>query len=199
MAKKEKVKIDSRIRRTKRLLREGLTQLIMQKSINKISVRELANLIEINRGTFYLHYKDICDLVEQTENELCEDLIDIIDETMPKTKENTLGMFLSVCEFLDENRGICRALLSDNGDINFLTKIKNLLSEKCFDEAIDYCDRIQDKSVVPYIISYFEAGSMGVVNAWLADDSQNRKTSNEIALLLRDLYTSGFSAFSSLK
>ena len=53
--------LDSRVRRTKRLLRQGLTELLKQKSIKKITVRELSELIDINRGTFYLHYKDIYD------------------------------------------------------------------------------------------------------------------------------------------
>ena len=44
--------LDSRVRRTKRLLRQGLTELLKQKSIKKITVRELSELIDINRGTF---------------------------------------------------------------------------------------------------------------------------------------------------
>ena len=59
--------VDSRVRRTKRLLRQGLTELLKEKSIKKITVRELSDRVDINRGTFYLHYKDIYDLVEQIE------------------------------------------------------------------------------------------------------------------------------------
>ena len=62
--------VDSRVRRTKRLLRQGLTELLKEKSIKKITVRELSERVDINRGTFYLHYKDIYDLVDQIEQEL---------------------------------------------------------------------------------------------------------------------------------
>ena len=61
---------DSRVRRTKRLLRQGLTELLQEKSIKKITVRELSERVDINRGTFYLHYKDIYDLVSFLEPEL---------------------------------------------------------------------------------------------------------------------------------
>ena len=44
--------VDSRVRRTKRLLKQGLTELMAQKSIKKITVRELSELVDINRGTF---------------------------------------------------------------------------------------------------------------------------------------------------
>ena len=72
-------KMDSRVRRTKKLLREGLAQLMQEKSIKKISVRELSDLVEINRGTFYLHYKDIFDLVKGIEDELFEEFEEIVN------------------------------------------------------------------------------------------------------------------------
>ena len=55
---------DSRVKRTKKLIRKGLVELSQTKRINKITVKELTDHIEINRGTFYLHYKDVFDLVE---------------------------------------------------------------------------------------------------------------------------------------
>ena len=64
---------DIRVRRTKKLLRKGVAELGKTKSVNKITVKELTDLVEINRGTFYLHYKDVYDLVDSIENELCEE------------------------------------------------------------------------------------------------------------------------------
>ncbi len=48
-------KTDRRVRRTKRLLLESLTSLMKEKPIKDISVKELTDLADINRGTFYLH------------------------------------------------------------------------------------------------------------------------------------------------
>ena len=67
-------KTDRRVRKTRKLLIEGLTQLLKEKSINEISVRELSDLVDINRGTFYLHYKDIFDMLTQIENDLFKEL-----------------------------------------------------------------------------------------------------------------------------
>lgn len=50
---------DLRIIKTKRAIKENFLQLLKQKNLNKITVTELANLAEINKGTFYLHYSDI--------------------------------------------------------------------------------------------------------------------------------------------
>ena len=64
---------DSRVKRTKKLIRQGLVELAKTKRLNKITVKELTDYIEINRGTFYLHYKDVYDLVDALENELYND------------------------------------------------------------------------------------------------------------------------------
>ena len=47
------------VRNTKRRLRDGLLQLLDRKPINEISVKELTDLVDVNRGTFYFHYQDI--------------------------------------------------------------------------------------------------------------------------------------------
>ena len=57
--------MDLRIIKTKRSIRNALFQLLSQKPLEQITVRELAQQAEINKGTFYLHYHDIYDLVHQ--------------------------------------------------------------------------------------------------------------------------------------
>ena len=70
---------DRRIRKTRNAIKNGLAELLLEKSIGDISVRELTEKVDLNRGTFYLHYKDIFDLVEQIETEMFEELQYIID------------------------------------------------------------------------------------------------------------------------
>ena len=69
---------ERRIRRTRSMILAGFVQLMQQKPIKDISVRELADLVDINRSTFYLHYTDIYDLLEQTENNLMKQFLSII-------------------------------------------------------------------------------------------------------------------------
>ena len=60
------------VRNTKRRLREGLLELLDRKPINEISVKELTDLVDVNRGTFYFHYQDIFDLLHNIETEFFE-------------------------------------------------------------------------------------------------------------------------------
>jgi len=69
---------DRRVRRTKAMLRGALTELLKTKPVNEISVTELTRLADVNRGTFYGHYKDIFDMVEQLENEMFQEFNDLL-------------------------------------------------------------------------------------------------------------------------
>ena len=50
---------DRRVRKTKTQLENGLAGLLREKAINEITVTELTERVDINRSTFYLHYRDI--------------------------------------------------------------------------------------------------------------------------------------------
>ena len=55
-------KMDRRVRKTRALLLQGLVKMLETHDIQDISVKELTELVDINRGTFYLHYDDIYDM-----------------------------------------------------------------------------------------------------------------------------------------
>ena len=171
-------KIDGRVRRTKKLLREGLTKLMKEKSIKKISVRELS------------------DLVEQIENELFEEFESIINQYSANSHNSSpYPIFVDCCRFLEKNKDICSALLGSNGDIDFSMKLKKFMAERCFEEFTRYNQTQAFKEEYNYIYSYFEAGAVGIVRYWLTDTSDTRKTPEDVALMLDLLFTKGFSGF----
>ena len=73
----EEQKIDRRVRKTKSQLRQALMQLMTEKPFKSISVRELSERADINRGTFYIHYRDVSDLLQHLEDEMAERLITV--------------------------------------------------------------------------------------------------------------------------
>lgn len=73
--------MDLRERKTKRSIKNAFLQLRAQKPLERITVKELAELAEISKATFYLHYKDIYDLSSQLQNEVIQTILD--DVTQP--------------------------------------------------------------------------------------------------------------------
>ena len=72
--------MDRRVRKTRKLLKEALVALMTEKDFRKITVTELTKKADINRGTFYLHYFDIYDLLEEMENEALDYIKKIIEK-----------------------------------------------------------------------------------------------------------------------
>ena len=58
-------KEDMRTKRTKKALKKALTVLMINESIEKISVTDICNEAEINRVTFYTHYNDKYELLSE--------------------------------------------------------------------------------------------------------------------------------------
>lgn len=66
---------DLRTKRTRASIREAFLTLRAKKPLEKITVKELAELAQINKATFYLHYRDIYDLSDQIENEVLKETL----------------------------------------------------------------------------------------------------------------------------
>ncbi len=63
-------KQDRRTRYTKQTIKDTFLELLKQKSFTKITVTEICKNAEINRGTFYLHYYDIHDVLSDIFNDM---------------------------------------------------------------------------------------------------------------------------------
>ena len=105
-------KEDRRTRKTKAQIKVALIELMAQKDITKISVKEIAERADINRGTFYLHYYDIYDVLEQIQNEFIETINQILDECSPHAILNTpLILFEKITTALEHANGFKRCFL----------------------------------------------------------------------------------------
>ena len=62
-------KTDRRVLKTKRAIHKAMTQLVAEKDINDISVKEIADLADINRKTFYNYYTGVYQLVDEIDSD----------------------------------------------------------------------------------------------------------------------------------
>ena len=165
-------KEDRRVRRTKKLLTQALTQLLQEKQINEITVKELTDLADMNRGTFYLYYKDMFDMLEKIEDGLFEALGTIVslhenDDVSQQTKPILLDLF----RFIEDNQEMCRVLLSPHGDMNFLHRLNEVVREKCL-KAWSSIRAEKGESDFDYHYSFVVFGCAGVIRAWVNRNCQ---------------------------
>lgn len=164
-------KVDRRVRRTKALLLQGLIQLMEEKDIKDISVKELSDLADINRGTFYLHYNDVYDMLNKIEEELFREFNDILERDLAGTGSTPVisrPVLLDLFVFLGRNRDLSRVLIGPHGDLAFLNRLKDLVKEKLrmmMDNAecsVEHFD---------YLYSFMVSGCIGVIECWLNQET----------------------------
>jgi len=110
------------VRKTKAQIRATLTRLLMEKDLKDITVSELTAMADINRGTFYQHYRDIYDLFEKTEREILDDFAGIIERYRKRAQIPLRPILLEAFRFIQVNADIIIAYLRTK-ETTFLDRI----------------------------------------------------------------------------
>ena len=162
-------KIDRRVHRTRSLLQQSLIQLMTEKEIKDITVKELAESANITRGTFYLHYNDIYDILRSMEYELFTEFNEILSKSFDNNG-NRLSpeeILANIFSFLDRHRDAAKVMMGPHGDIAFVNRLKDLVKERI------YSVLTQKETICQY--DYAEAfavsGCIGVIETWLHQSS----------------------------
>ena len=104
-------KSDARVRYTQHALKQALLTLLKEKSVNKITVKEVCELAELNRATFYSHYSDCFALLEAIENELLEAFAQSL--TLIKSFD-VAALIEAIYDMIGKNEEACRVLIFQN-------------------------------------------------------------------------------------
>jgi AcrR family transcriptional regulator len=103
---------DRRPQKTKRALKNVLVDLLQTRDLQTISIKEITDLADISRGTFYLHFDDIFALYQSIEFDVIENITQIIQTKVPIQDEDELDKIIgSIFEYLTDHIKECDALL----------------------------------------------------------------------------------------
>jgi AcrR family transcriptional regulator len=97
----ENVKMDLRVKRTRRLLQQALDSLMVEKSLNDITINDITERAEVNRTTFYAHFQDKYDLLNYSVREwFNKKLLTRADDWTAFSPEKLQLAIEVTCEFL---------------------------------------------------------------------------------------------------
>ncbi len=115
-----------RVRRTQKLLREALVDLIEERGFESLTVGEITERAMISRATFYRNYQDKYDLVEQIYSEAMGAMFASVSE--PGT-EHPPFVWVKFFEHIAEYERLYLALLGRKGSPWFVLKMRSSMSE----------------------------------------------------------------------
>lgn len=178
---------DKRAARTKMLIRGALTELMEEKGFEGVTVRDLTEKAQINRGTFYLHYRDKYDLLEQSEEEILKEIEDNASGINPKdalhstSQDEPFPVILKLFEYFQENAQFMRVVLGPKGDPSFQVKLKELIKQQFFQNIASKLNTEDMLVPAEYLIAFVSSAQLGLIQHWL--ETGMKKTPEEMALI----------------
>ena len=180
------MKTDKRIRYTKMFLKEALIELLHEKPISKITIKELCEKAEINRSTFYTHYIDQYDLLDQIKQELLDNSLLYIDSIKENTSEDHFKQTIfKLLHSIIENKDLIYVLWGKYGDMGFQEQLIEIFKDKVisFVNTSNDIPSIEDELIYFYNIN----GFLGIIRKWIFDEYDNLSV-EDVANLLIKLY-----------
>lgn len=169
---------DLRISRTMFAIRNAFAELVQEKGFENLLVKDITTKANINRGTFYLHYKDKFDLLDQIEHEIIREIEGIVRKVY--SGENSeylridaiLPVIVEIFKYFSENSTLINSILSLKGDNSFQLRIKNVirlnLFENSFFQKVGQVSNVTLEIPQEYFITYIASTHIAILEEWLA-------------------------------
>lgn len=185
-------KMDRRAIRTRRALREALIALILEKGYESITVQEITDRADLNRGTLYLHYRDKHDLLLSSSsdvyNELLGQFTPISDQHL--SLEIPERHLMIVFQHVAANADYYRVMLGEHGVPMFITRFRHLVSQVSLERLEALRKLVPSKPFPSEFVAGFSGGAViGVLEWWLENDMP--MTAEDLAHYTIQLIVSG--------
>lgn len=169
MEDRETKRPDRRQVRTKRRIREAFTELVMEKDIDKITIKELAERADIDRKTFYLHYAGVGDVLEEIQNELLAKVDHLLtDFDLFRPDFDALGFFRQLNAVIDRNSDVYRRLLVADRYSFYYVKLKASMKEVLRERYLQGAKKADGSPVkLDLYAEYATSGIMAIYVDWL--------------------------------
>ena len=164
------MKTDRRSQKTIAAIQNTVLRLMCTRRMNEIKIVDLCMAADINRTTFYLHYRNISEVLKSLLEDMAARIFDSEDEANGDTAKGgtTLDFLIACAEALDRYEYFGEFVQKSPDADYFLTCLKNVLSDKIFAGMSRKCGT--DAADAKHIIRFLAGGVLDVYVEWLKSD-----------------------------
>lgn len=174
MVQKPETREDLRVQRTRKLLRDALIALTVEQGFNAVTVRDITQRAQVNRSTFYRHYIDKHDLLDQYLNEiqaLVSDAVFLAEKMDPDMTGKVPTGLLVLVKHVQANAAFYRIMLGQQGDPVFTQRFRKM-SENRYRTLFSKFDPVDQETTAPLDmrLTYISCAAVGAILWWLEND-----------------------------
>jgi len=166
LAQKSEQSEDLRVRRTRQLLQKALIELTVEKGFGAVTVREITERAMVNRSTFYRHYLDKYELL----NEYLKDvnaLVYAYDGEAMTAGEAPAGL-VNLLKHVQQFADFYRVMLGQNGDLAFTERFRQNFYKRFRDLLAVRGSEIDPKAQpLDLMLHYMSCACVGAILWWL--------------------------------
>lgn len=159
-------KVDRRIAKSQIAIKKAVTELMAEKSFDDITIQDIADRADVNRGTIYLHYTDKYDLLDK----MIEEHIDNLRELCQSASEMTFqeGNYVWY-EYFERNYLFFSTMLTSKGAPYFRSRFLDLVIEE-FKADVDIAVKKNNGLNEEVILQFFGSAVVGSVEWWFKNE-----------------------------
>ena len=167
---------DRRIVKTRKALRDALVELIEERGWSGFSVNDLCERADINRGTFYNHYRDKDDVLLAFEDEVLQQLdnlqeplssLSLEEVALCVATQTPLPIMVTLFDHLREEGEFLHAALGPKGDAGFGLRLCTHVCNDLVKSLLNEQYRTGSDAFVDYYVTFFASAYFGVIRRWI--------------------------------
>ena len=152
--------------RSKKLINEALADLLTEKPLDKITVTDVVSRADINRGTFYAHYKDIPDVVDHLIQQTFSAIRDVMMDRTQSPTDAGQALLSTVQSILEADLSFYRKILNSSAASIMQEQLVSVVE----DFMLEHKDRFYPGSQDEYQIAirFCAGGLSNLYRDWFA-------------------------------
>jgi AcrR family transcriptional regulator len=162
---------DRRVQRTRQLLLDALSALILEKGYEAMTVQDVIDRANIGRSTFYVHFQDKEDLLLKGVETLWAALEQHLREAV-HVQENIWSVSLSMFEHAESQRQLYKALVGKRGGDVAIKHIQKQLYRLVYGHLQEALAQ-KNRNFPPEILAHHLVNSFVSLLTWWLDNDTN--------------------------
>ncbi len=186
-------KVDRRVKYTKQALKDSLISALQEKPIEKITVKELCEKADVNRGTFYAHYSDQFDLYNSLVKGFLSEAISMTTGLMDPNERvhDKIKVATTIFKYIKENSDLAKVLLNGTSVFGY-DKYNDAFNEMIHKVYLDEIKRqVSNDRFVDMVYQFVAVANITLMKYWV--NTGMKESEEEMAILAMKLTARGVS------
>lgn len=178
---------DKRVIRTKKAIRAALFKIMESKDITSITISELTTLANVNRRTFYTHYNNITDILDETESDIVDSVSRVISKfDSSSLVDSTYTLFIELNRLVTEEYGFYFHLMQSDFRGVLVSRMKSVLKSSA-DNILGRFTITAEEKYVMLLSSFINGGFLNLFQEWnKSGKSVSIETAAKVASVMVD-------------